>query len=126
MKKFFLIAILSLSSLVNGQSLGLEPETVLSMLVTQRYVIDGEVVLDKQSRNTTAIESDLISFIIDNGSLYKFKNRTRHEGIRVIENIRCYSITIGDKDVKLYVTDTEDPSGEYKFWQTVTIVILRE
>ena len=124
MKNLFITALLSLSLSGSGQSLGLSPEAVLSTLVTNRVISEGQVVLDKLSKDVSLIEEELISYIIEQDDLLKFDNKTKYEGVKVVEHVRAYNAVISSVKLVLYVTDTEDKSGQYDFYQEVMIVRL--
>jgi len=124
MKNLFITALLSLSLSGSGQSLGLSPEAVLSTLVTNRVIAEGQVVLDKLSKNVSLIEEELISYIIEQDDLLEFDNDTEYEGVKVVEHVRAYNAVISSVKLVLYVTDTEDKSGQYDFYQEVMIVRL--
>ena len=106
--------------------MGLEPEAVLSTLSTIRFVSEGEVILDKLSKDVTDIEEVLIVDIIEVNDVVKFDENTTYRGKSVVEHIRAYSATYGDVSLTLFVTDTEDKSGEYDFYQEVMIVKDRQ
>jgi len=124
MKNLFITALLSLSLSGSGQSLGLSPEAVLSALVTNRVIAEGQVVLDKLSKDVSLIEEELISYIIEQDDLLEFDNKTKYEGVKVVEHVRAYNAVISSVKLVLYVTDTEDKSGQYDFYQEVMIVRL--
>lgn len=124
MKNLFITALLSLSLSGSGQSLGLSPEAVLSTLVTNRVISEGQVVLDKLSKDVSLIEEELISYIIEQDDLLEFDNKTKYEGVKVVEHVRAYNAVISSVKLVLYVTDTEDKSGQYDFYQEVMIVRL--
>lgn len=124
MKNLFITALLSLSLSGSGQSLGLSPEAVLSTLVTNRVIAEGQVVLDKLSKDVSLIEEELISYIIEQDDLLEFDNKTKYEGVKVVEHVRAYNAVISSVKLVLYVTDTEDKSGQYDFYQEVMIVRL--
>lgn len=126
MRTAILSALLSISIFCSGQSLGLEPEAVLSTLSTIRFVSEGEVILDKLSKDVTDIEEVLIVDIIEVNDVVKFYENTTYRGKSVVEHIRAYSATYGDVSLTLFVTDTEDKSGEYDFYQEVMIVKDRQ
>ena len=104
--------------------MGLSPEAVLSTLVTNRVIAEGQVVLDKLSKDVSLIEEELISYIIEQDDLLKFNNDTEYEGVKVVEHVRAYNAVISSVKLVLYVTDTEDKSGQYDFYQEVMIVRL--
>lgn len=122
MRTAILSALLSLSIFCSGQSLGLEPEAVLSTLSTIRFVGEGEVILDKLSKDVTDIEELLIVDIIEINDVVKFDEETTYRGKVITEHVRAYSATYEDIGLTLFVTDTEDKSGEYSFHQEVMIV----
>ena len=124
MKNLFITALLSLSLSGSGQSLGLSPEAVLSTLVTNRVIAEGQVVLDKLSKDVSLIEEELISYIIEQDDLLEFDNKTKYEGVKAVEHVRAYNAVISSVKLVLYVTDTEDKSGQYDFYQEVMIVRL--
>jgi hypothetical protein len=124
MKNLFITALLSLSLSGSGQSLGLSPEAVLSTLVTNRVIAEGQVVLDKLSKDVSLIEEELISYIIEQDDVLRFDNKTIYEGVKVVEHVRAYNAVISSVKLVLYVTDTEDKSGQYDFYQEVMIVRL--
>ena len=124
MKNLFITALLSLSLSGSGQSLGLSPEAVLSTLVTNRVISEGQVVLDKLSKDVSLIEEELISYIIEQDDLLEFDNKTKYEGVKAVEHVRAYNAVISSVKLVLYVTDTEDKSGQYDFYQEVMIVRL--
>ena len=124
MKNLFITALLSLSLSGSGQSLGLSPEAVLSTLVTNRVIAEGQVVLDKLSKDVSLIEEELISYIIEQDDVLRFDNKTEYKGVKVVEHVRAYNAVISSVKLVLYVTDTEDKSGQYDFYQEVMIVRL--
>ena len=124
MKNLFITALLSLSLSGSGQSLGLSPEAVLSTLVTNRVISEGQVVLDKLSKDVSLIEEELISYIIEQDDVLRFDNKTEYKDVKVVESVRAYNAVISSVKLVLYVTDTKDKSGQYDFYQEVMIVRL--
>jgi len=124
MKNLFITALLSISLSGSGQSLGLSPEAVLSTLVTNRVISEGQVVLDKLSKDVSLIEEELISYIIEQDDVLRFDNKTEYKDVKVVESVRAYNAVISSVKLVLYVTDTKDKSGQYDFYQEVMIVRL--
>ena len=124
MKNLFITALLSISLSGSGQSLGVSPEAVLSTLVTNRVISEGQVVLDKLSKDVSLIEEELISYIIEQDDVLRFDNKTEYKDVKVVESVRAYHAVISSVKLVLYVTDTEDKSGQYDFYQEVMIVRL--
>jgi len=124
MKNLFITALLSISLSGSGQSLGVSPEAVLSTLVTNRVISEGQVVLDKLSKDVSLIEEELISYIIEQDDVLRFDNKTEYKDVKVVESVRAYNAVISSVKLVLYVTDTKDKSGQYDFYQEVMIVRL--
>jgi len=92
--------------------------------VTNRVISEGQVVLDKLSKDVSLIEEELISYIIEQDDVLRFDNKTEYKDVKVVESVRAYHAVISSVKLVLYVTDTKDKSGQYDFYQEVMIVRL--